>query len=250
MTIETMNTARFICTEALQELGLIMQGRAPKSYDMNATFNSLKRLLESWSTSNLLVPSTTTTLFPMVAGQKDYTLGPTGDWVTERPMELQYAFVRFPQGTNQPVDYEMQIANDKQYASIPVKDVTTNIPTVLYYNATFPNASISIYPVPTANYDVVLWSTQPLDNFDTLDDNIYFPRGYARAIITNLALEIAPKYNKDPSPTLVAIATASLADIKRKNTTIRFLRAEGMYRQGRQLGNGPSPIIDMFQSST
>lgn len=239
-----MATPRSICTSALSLLGITQPGRAPAENDMKAASDMLRMMLDSWSTQLLTIYQTTTLVFDFVPNQATYSLGPTGDWVTERPMTLDYCYVRYAAGSGTPVDTPVQILNDAQRAAITAKSILSPIPTSVYYNAEVPNAKLTFWPVPSSTYSAVLWLNSPLLTFDNLSDELQFPRGYEQALVYNLAIQLAPMYNKSVKPEVIVIAEKSMSSMKTINASPRYLRCPDVSKRNPR---GPNPILDGSQ---
>jgi hypothetical protein len=237
-------TVRSIVTGALRLLGITQPGRAPSAIDAETALYSLKSMLDNWSTQNLTIYQTTTRVFDLIPGESTYTLGPDGIWELERPMVMNYCYLRYAQGGGTPVDQQITILNDAQQASITAKFIHSAIPTTVYYNPEVPNATLTFWPIPTTSYQIVLWLDQPLDNFESLNDEVQFPRGYEQAIRYNLAVLLAPEYGRTADPAVLRVAAESLGNLKAINMQPRYLRC---IDYGRRQGRGPSPIIDGSQ---
>lgn len=239
-----MATVRDVCTGALRLLGVTQPGRAPSAPDMDTATYALRSMLDSWSTEDLNVYQTTTLEFDFIPGKSEYTLGPTGDWIAERPMHMAYCYLRYAQNSGTPIDQPITILNDAQRAAITAKAIQSPIPTTVYYNAEFPNAKLTFWPVPSATYKAILWLDMPLHSFTDLSEELQFPRGYEQALRYNLAVNLAPEFGRSPDPAVVATADRSKASIKMLNLTPRYLQCTD-YMRNRIRGRGPSPIIDM-----
>ena len=239
-----MATVREVCTGALRLLGVTQPGRAPNAADMDTAVYSLHSMLDSWSTEDLDIFQTTTLEFDFIPGKKEYTLGPTGDWEAERPMHLSYCYLRYAAGSGSPVDQQITILNDAQQASITSKEIHSPIPQTVYYNAEFPNAKLTFWPVPSAAYKAILWLDMPLHDFTSLSEELQFPRGYEQALRYNLALQLAPEFGRSPSEAIIATAVRSKASLKMLNVTPRFLRCND-YMRNAVRGRGPAVILDM-----
>ena len=238
-------TVRDVCTGALRLLGVTQPGRAPSAAQMTTAVYSLRSMLESWSVQDLTIYQTTTEVFTFVPNQMDYTMGPTGDWVTDRPTHVNYVYVRFAQGSGTPVDTPVQILNDAQRAAITAKTINSPIPTTVYINNEYPNIKLSFWPVPNSTYEAVIWSDKQLHQFNNISEDLAFPPGYEQAIRYNLALNLAPEFGQEPTATIVETALRSLAQVKMNNDTPRYLRCTD-YTNGRK-GRGPSPILNLNQ---
>lgn len=237
-------TVREVCTGALRLIGVTQRGSAPSAEDMQVAVYSLRSMLESWSTESLQVFYTTTLEFDFIPGKAEYSLGPTGDWISERPMSLSYAYLRYATGSGAPIDQQMQILNDAQRASITAKSIQSPIPTTVYYNPEWPDAKLTFWPVPSATYKAILWLDMPLTEFVDLSDELQFPRGYEQAIRYNLAVNLAPEFGRDDKLTPAVIDTAARSKTKLKviNTTPRYLMCTD-YSQNPSRQRGPSPIL-------
>lgn len=200
-------TVREIISTSLRKINAIQPGEEPTDSDLDISLESLEGLIDSWSNDKLMIYTMNPYYFIATPGQQIFTLGPGGDWDIERPMRIQQAYLSlnaqitsynpptFTFGTDV-ADLPIAIANDAQWASIPVKELQATFPTILYDDGAMPLRNIYLYPIQNTQQVITLWLWQPLDNFDSLDDTIEFPPGYERCIIYNLAMELAPEFGK------------------------------------------------------
>jgi len=174
-------------------------------------------MVESWNTERLAVFSTQDQVFlwPAGVGNQTRTLGPTGNFVGLRPILIDDATYFRDPGTN--VSFGVKLINQQQYNGIAVKTVTSTYPQVMFVNNTFPDMTMTIYPVPTRQLEWHFVSVEELSNPATLATELYFPPGYLRAFAYNLAMEIAPEFGVEPSPQVQRIAMTAKRNLKRIN---------------------------------
>lgn len=200
---------------ALRLLGVLAEGETPSSETANDALYALNQMIDSWDTERLSVFSTQDQVFSWPSGERTRSLGPTGDFVGNRPVLLDDAtYFRDPQ-TN--VSYGIKFINQQQYDGIAVKTVTSTYPQVMFTNMTYPDIEMVIYPVPLRLLEWHFISVERLTQPSTLATAILFPPGYLRAFRYNLACELAPEFGVEPTPTVSRIAMASKRDIKRIN---------------------------------
>jgi hypothetical protein len=178
---------------------------------------ALNQMVESWNTERLAVFSTQDQVFmwPAGVGNQTRTLGPTGNFVGLRPILIDDATYFRDPGTN--VSFGVKLINQQQYNGIAVKTVTSTYPQVMFVNNTFPDVTMTIYPVPTRELEWHFVSVEELSNPATLATDLFFPPGYLRAFAYNLAMEIAPEFGVEPSPQVQRIAMTSKRNLKRIN---------------------------------
>jgi hypothetical protein len=215
-------TVRKLLVGALRLINVVQANETPTADDMDITLEALEGMIDSWSNDDLMIYTMNPYTFQTVSGQQDYTLGPGGDWNTERPMQIQQAKWHYEAAGVQPVDMPIYLANDAQWASITIKSLQTSIPTVLYDNGNYPLRTISLWPIPQPAQPIILWLAQPLLNFNNLDEVITFPPGYIRALRYCLAVEIAPEFGKQLTPEIISIAGTSKAEVKTTNTVTQY----------------------------
>jgi hypothetical protein len=115
------------------------------------------------------------------------------------------------------ISYGLKLINQQQYNGIAVKTVTSTYPQVMWVNMTYPNITMTVYPVPTKVLEFHIVSVQELTNPANLVTNLAFPPGYLRAFRYCLACELAPEFGVEPSPTVMRIAMTSKRNLKRIN---------------------------------
>ena len=198
---------------ALRLLGVLAEGETTSAATSQDALVAMNQMIDSWNTERLSVFTTEDQVFTWPSGFISRTLGPTGDFVGNRPVLVDDA-TYFKAGT---VSYGIKIINQQQYNGIAIKTVTSTYPQVLYVNMDFPNITLTVYPKPTQDLEWHIVSVQELDQPATLATVLAYPPGYLRAFTYNLAMEIAPEFGVEPSPQVQRIAMTSKRNLKRIN---------------------------------
>lgn len=210
-----MATAGDQIVRALRLLGVIAEGETPSAATSQDALIALNQMIDSWNTERLSVYSTQDQVFTWPSGQITRTLGPTGDFVGNRPVLLDDATYYRDAGTN--VSYGIKFINQDQYNGIAVKTITSTYPQVIFVNMTFPDIEMTVYPRPTRDLEWHFISVRELNQPALLSTNLAFPPGYLRAFVYNLACELAPEFGVEPSPQVQRIAMTSKRNLKRIN---------------------------------
>lgn len=174
--------------------------------------DALNAMLDSWwAGESLAVYAIRQESFPMTAAVGTYDIGPAATWNTTRPTRIVNAVATF-----QGVDYPVTPIDRLQFDAIPYK-ATQGVPLVLFYDRAYPAGAITLYPIPNLAMTLKVDTYQQIQSFANLTDPIDLPPGYARALINNLAIELAADYGMDPAATVVKIAAESKGNLKRLN---------------------------------
>lgn len=200
---------------ALRLLGVLAEGETPSAATSQDSLMALNQMIDSWNTERLSVFSTQDQTFLWPVGEISRTLGPTGDFVGNRPVYFDDATYYRDPGTN--VSFGIKFINQQQYDGIAVKTVTSTYPQVIFVNMTFPDVQMFIYPRPTRLLEWHFISVEELNKPADLSTTLYYPPGYLRAFTYNLACEIAPEFGVEPSQQVQRIAMTSKRDLKRVN---------------------------------
>jgi hypothetical protein len=210
-----VTAARQLIGDAHRLLGLVASGNALPEADYQDNLRALNQMIDSWNTERLMIYNTIDQVFTWPAGQITQHLGPSGEFIGVRPIALDDStYYRDP--TNN-VSFGIKFINQQQYDGIAVKTVTSTYPQVMWINMEYPDISMTIYPKPTRDLEWHFISVQEIDQPATLLTDIALPPGYLRAFRYNLALELAPEFNMEPSAQVKRIAMTSKRDLKRQN---------------------------------
>lgn len=239
-----MATAADQINGALRLLGILAEGETPSAAMSQDALSAFDQMVDSWNTERLAVFCTQDQTYMWGAGERIRTLGPTGDFVyvigtqaevpiitqnddylsledgnpvpeQQRPVLLEDSTYFRDPATN--VSYGIKFINQLQYNNIAVKTVTSTYPQVMFVNMTYPDITMSVYPVPSKTLEFHFVSVQKLLNPAALTTEILMPPGYLRAFRYNLALELAPEFGVAPSPDVRRIAMYSKRNLKRIN---------------------------------
>jgi hypothetical protein len=200
---------------ALRLLGVLAEGETPSAATSQDALNALNQMIDSWNTERLAVFSTQDQVFSWLPGFISRTLGPTGDFVGNRPILLDDS--TYFKDSASGISYGIKIINQQQYDGIAVKTVTSTYPQVIWINMTYPDVEMYVYPVPTKTLEWHFVSVEELTQPALLATALTFPPGYLRAFRYNLACEFAPEFGVEPSPTVSRIAMTSKRNLKRIN---------------------------------
>lgn len=219
-----MATVRDLITSSLRLLQEVGAGEVATSESVADGLSALNRMLDSWSVDKDVIYTESREQFNLVGGTASYTIGSGGTFNTTRPLSIDQAFI-----TSGSLTYEIAVNDASQYALISDKQIQA-MPSDVYYDGNYPLSTMIFWPVPDSAYTLNLYSKKPLNNFTAATDVVNLPQGYERAIIYNLAVEIAPEYGKEAPASVQKTARTSLKAIESLNNANnkQLLRADLM----------------------
>lgn len=210
-----MTTAGDQINGALRLIGQLAESEVPTAAASQDALTAFNQMLDSWSTEKLSIFTTQEQIFTWPAGALTKSLGPTGDFIGNRPITMDDAtyFVDPANG----ISFGIMLINQQQYDGIAVKTVTSTYPQIMWVNTSYPNIEMHLYPVPTKPLEWHFISVQELAQPASLATSLIFPPGYMRCFKYNLACEIAAEFGVEPPPTVARIAMTSKRNLKRIN---------------------------------
>lgn len=208
-----MATCANLIERAMRLLGQVPTGGTPTTSEYAIGLIAVNGMLSSWCNEKLMCYAMREESLTFTAAVSR-TIGPSGNLVTTRPVEISAAWVVDSGNTSQPVD----IITDEEYAAIPDKTATSNYPSRANYKASMPDGTIYFYPVPTASGTMKLLTRTPLTAFSATSDSVSLPPGWEDAIAFNLAVVLGPEFETEAKGSTVEMARTTKAAIKRVNS--------------------------------
>ena len=116
-----MTTANDQINGALRLIGQLAEGETPSAATSQDALTAMNQMLDSWSSERLSVFSTQDQVFTWTQNLSSRTLGPTGDFVGNRPVLVDDStyFVDVSNG----ISFGIKLINQQQYNGIAVKVV-------------------------------------------------------------------------------------------------------------------------------
>ena len=173
---------------ALQSLGLVR-------------FNGI---VDLWNAQQIATYAVTFPTFSTTSGLSPHTIGPTGaTWtVTQRPVAIIAANYRQGSGVSV-VRVPINIRDKDWWMAQASPNVQSGIPTDLYYDPTWVNGSVYLWPVPNAVLTIELEVRLVLSQITaaTITADLSLPPGYSRALMLTLAEDLSGPLGQPWTPT-------------------------------------------------
>lgn len=226
-----MPSGRDIVTRALRHLNQLQSSEVPTGAELVDGLVSLNQMLGSWSLDPSTLIARPRIVVPLVASQVSYTIGPSGNVDVARPNQIRYASIIVDRTATDPVESTIESPlTVPEWQRISLKSLTAPFPAAIYYDRTVSalgQSTIWVYPIPTSSLsDLVLYCESPFSAFDASTD-VVMADGYARALETNLALDLAAGYGAAPSGDLRDMAADSLYKLQVANHRQPTMRLSG-----------------------
>ena len=229
-----MAIARDIINRAFRLIGNTDSGESGESAEYADALQCLNDLLADWSGAQPLIQYSNTLLnYPIPSSLASFSIGPTGSLVSERPAKIKDVYLH-EAGT----DYPLELISSSQYADISQKTSIGGYPTLAFYDASTTNARLYLWPNARAGQVIYFTALQSLQVFVNLTDTVTLPSNYNRALVYNLAVEIAPEYGQEASATVLRTAMLTKSAIKRLNAKAPILVSEAGYLSSSFDGGG------------
>jgi hypothetical protein len=159
--------------------------------DIDDAFEQVNGIIEDWNINKLMSYSINKESFPLVSNKEQYTIGPSGDYATTRPLDLNTIWVT---DTND-ISYPVHMIQSDEYDYIRQKQIQSAWPIYAFYNPTYPNGELFVYPKPTAGYTLNYSSWAGFDYFNDKGDTVALPQGFNELLVYQLAVEICPYFS-------------------------------------------------------
>jgi hypothetical protein len=185
-----MATCRDLITDAMYNIGAWAVGEAPPAAEIQDGFNKLNQLLFWLDTQKLAIFHTVDFTGNFVPGQQNYTIGPGQNFNTSvRPTTIQNIY--FTLGG---ISYPLKEITNNQFDAISLKSLATLLPSVFYYETSYPYGIIHFWSVPTSNSPVTISYDDQLTQFTSLTQTVSFPPAYELLLTLELSNALAPRY--------------------------------------------------------
>jgi len=219
-------TAYDLIVDAMKGVGILSagSGETPTAEEANDGLKTLNDLLERMSLDGLFLYGEVNQTFTLVPGQATRTIGPTGQFVSARPVRVVSAYC-----TVNGVDFPIDIIGQEEYNCRNLKTQTQDIVEELLYVNTFPDGTLTFWPVPQSAVPLVLTLETPLTQIANLATAINYPPGYVGFMKSTLGVMLAPEYGVVPSQVVADMARTTGAALKRANKPKRVAQFDIAY---------------------
>lgn len=217
-----MTTALDLIKDAAAEIGEYASDSSLSDADAQICLRRFQRMLDSWANEKLVVYTISEESFPTVASTTRYT---SASLSSGRPVKIESMFLR-----SNSVDTPITIIPRAVYESFSVKS-QTGMPEFCYVNPAM-TLTMDFYPTPDAVYTIYVRSRRALASGLALATTVSLPPGYEMAIVSNLAIAIAPLFGSAAKPETVELAKASKAALKLTNYEPGVMRNPFTYGVG------------------
>lgn len=208
-----MKQVREIINLALSKIGAINFGENPDTQTSNICLSNLQMLLDEFD----IRYSNTKRYYEIVTAKNTITLGtdnsnilaPISGDIAERPATITDVVVQIGM-----INYPQVIKPFSEYNLIPIQNINA-IPTTVYIDYGYPFMTMYFYPGfgMAANIKIV-GKKYRTDEDLTLNDYLEYPREWNAALVSNLALRIAPSFGVAAGQDLIIQASSDLKHVK------------------------------------
>jgi hypothetical protein len=208
--------------EALLLLGVRYPGQTISPEARTTSLLGLNMLLGEWNATGQAVYSVGRVTAALVNGQATLTAGPGGTFPT-RPEKIEAWASTTAGGTSddgKPVDaltFEA-LVDDAALTGSRIRALT--------YDAAYPVGTIRIYPIPNGGQTLSLWVWSQLAAVTDTALDLDFPPGYLKAILYNLAVDLAPKFGRKLDPTIKLVADQCKSALGASNASEHSAQAQ------------------------
>jgi len=200
----------------LRLIGVLASGETPSGPENADALVILNQMVDSWNAERLNIFTLTITELPLIPGTQNYTLGAGGTLNLARPARIERMSIVSLLNPAQPLELPLEMVTDAGWQAIPVKIISSTLPTVVYDDGAFPFRNLSFWPIPTIAVNIRIYGWQSLAAFDLFTD-VTLPPVYLKAMRYALAVDLAPEFGRAVPPEVAMQAQMSIAKLKVMN---------------------------------
>lgn len=213
-----------VIRDSMNLIGAIQKDEPATPDELVLGLRVLNMMIDKWSTERLLLRSTASENFLLSTGKGSYTIGPSGDFNTSKPIKIVDAFIRDGNGIDMPVD----IVTKSVFDSYNDKLFSSARPLALCYDpgpaqgSTLGTIYVYYNPDGATTYRLFIDCDKYLSEFADIQTVVSFEPAYYEALVYNLAVRLFRYYHKPDKQ--VPVDIVSLA--KNSKTAIKTMNAQ------------------------
>jgi hypothetical protein len=214
-----------LITDSLIEIGAYAPGDPIPDSVMQVVLRRLNYRIESWSALKRYVYNVDFPVYTLTPNVQPVLFGPNltaPNFATPnagpRPVKIEGANLVL-NGSNPTTDLIINVRDDAWWLNQQVKQLTSTLPTDLYYSTGWPSGSIYFWPIPTVANDVRLeiWVALQQVDADSVTSDFSAPQGYPLALMLTLAEDLTTVMSKPMPVTLPNRARLARVAIQSNN---------------------------------
>lgn len=197
----TIEVGQGMLYPALRKAGVTLgPSRTPSPAQFQDAIDELNRLAGSLNCDRLFIYSTETNAYPLDPVKASYTIGQSpdpsaiADFAASRPQLIQSANIIY--GPQPVLRYPLALATDLQWAKIRLQTISNTIPEVLYNDRAAPVSTLYLWGQPATGQSLELFTWTQVPLFLTINDAVLLPMQYVDAFVLNLAVRLAPHFQR------------------------------------------------------
>ena len=216
-------TALQLIEASMAKIKKLAVGDVVSAEDADLCLDRLNSLMTSLESEGMFNYTTTNTVVTLPANSTSRTIGPLMQIPMIRPVKiLRGSFARY-----QNYDYPIEPVSEQEYNEILIKSDTTAVaPCICFFDGGTPTGIVYFWPAPENDVQLHLVTPAPGGEATSTTTTYDFPPGYRRMVENNLAIEISPDFNVEPSRMLLSMAASSKRMLKRTNGRVPQLITE------------------------
>lgn len=221
---------RQIIQRAMRLCMAIGVGRNMTASEAEDGLDALNSYVDFLKTQRLTIYVEKRNIFPLTSGQGTYTIGDGGDFDVPRPLYLPRASTLSQNADPQPLELPIDVLTTQDWQSrVPVKNVTSPLPTMVYYDYADEAGlgNITFFPIPNVgNVSAVLYLPTSVETFSSLTEEVDFAPGYYEMLCFNFAVRYAAEFGLTVPVEVVEAAKDTMAGVKRANIRLEVMRCD------------------------
>lgn len=186
-------TARQLIDSALRKLGVLIQGESATTTQDTEAILALNILLKQFFTLGMpFYREYTHTITPLVAGTSAYNISPD---ITSPLGAVYNVYEAFLRNTTTQIDIPLKVISREEYYSLTDK-TQQGVPVQVAISHDGLQAYLYLTPDSTtaSSSTVLLYGYKQNDTIVDATDVLAMPQEWLRAVVYNLAVDLAPEY--------------------------------------------------------
>ena len=211
---------------SMRLIGALASGEEPDGNEGPDALAIYNQMVDDWDSERNMAYTIDILNFPLTSGKQSYAIGINGDFNVQRPARIDSAGIILLNNPAQPLELPMDMLNDREWAAIPVKNISSTVPLSLYADGAFPFNNLNFWPIPTVPVQVNLYCWHGNLKAMALNSIIVGPPSYIKTLKYCLAVDLAPEMGMTVPQEVATQAIMGRAKIKTMNQPELKLRID------------------------